>query len=226
MRRLAVLAVAAALAVPALVVAQSPNPDASPTTFRLCIEVEGGGPFGTPELLTSSIQNGWVKVVAVDVGCGAETPSPAPSSDIPALEATPAPTIEPTPRPTARPKPTPKPSYKKLGKRAWQKLVRSPDDHIGERVQVWACISQFDAATGSDSFRAQAWYKRTPYWWTDGDNVFFMGDADDLDDFVEDDAVWMNAMVVGAYSYDTTIGGSQTVPLLLVDKIKHKGSCE
>ncbi len=226
MRRLAFVTAVAALVLPAVVMAQSPAPDTSPMVFRLCVVVEGGGPFGTPELLTSSIENGWVKVISVDMDCDADTESPEPSSGVAALEGTPAPTPEPTPRPTTKPKPTPRPSYQKLGKRAWQKLLRSPDDHIGERVQVWGCISQFDAATGGDSFRAQALYARTQYWWTDGDNVFFTGDEADLDDFVEDDVVWMNATVLGSYSYDTTIGGNTTVPLFLVDKIKHKGSCE
>jgi hypothetical protein len=36
----------------------------------------------------------------------------------------------------------------------------------------------------------------------------------------------VHAMVAGSYSFDTTIGGNMTIPLLLVDNIKHNGSCE
>jgi hypothetical protein len=105
------------------------------------------------------------------------TPEPNPVAMATAAPATPAPTEAPTaepaataapptatPAPTAKatPVPTPKPmAYGKLSDRAWAKLVKSPDRYTGKGYELWACISQFDAATGDDMFRGQAHNKRT-----------------------------------------------------------------
>jgi hypothetical protein len=130
----------------------------------------------------------------------------------------------PTPSPTPTPAPTPK-VYAKLTARSWALLVKDPDKYLGNAYQVWGCISQFDAATGNDSFRAQASYAKQAYWYSDGDNALFTGDADHLADFVADDVVRMNVVSLGSFSYDTQIGGSTTVPLFLVDAISRQGSC-
>lgn len=153
-------------------------------------------------------------------------PATAAATEAPAPEPTAAPTLEPTPAPTA--KPTPKPTaveYKKLSMRSWRKVVKAPDDYIGRSYQVWGCIWQFDAATGPDSFLAQAAPKRLDYWYSDGENASFTGDAGRLSDFVEGDIVVMNVTVLGSYSYDTQAGGNTTVPSFLVNKITRKGDC-
>ena len=116
-------------------------------------------------------------------------------------------------------------TYAKLTARQWAKIVKSPDDYIFETYQVWGCISQFDAATGSDTFRAQASYKKLAYWYSDGDNAVFTGDEDQLSNFLQDDMVFMNVTSMGSLTYDTQIGGSTTVPLFSVDVISRKGSC-
>ena len=103
--------------------------------------------------------------------------------------------------------------------------MKAPDDYIGEGYHIWACISQFDAATGTDSFRGQASYKNQEFWFTDGDNTFFTGDEDQLSDFVTNDLVVMNVTSLGSYSYDTQSGGNTTVPSFQVHSIAHKGSC-
>lgn len=145
---------------------------------------------------------------------GRATPSPS---------ATPTVTPEPTPKATKKPKPVP---YKTLSKRAWQRLVKAPDRYSGKRYRIWACITQFDAATGEDSFLGQASYKKQPYWYSDGDNAIFTGNANRLDSFVEDDIVWMQVESLGSFSYETQIGGNTTVPLFEVKAIKRqKGSC-
>lgn len=189
----------------------------------------------------------------VVAGCGASTesgastptttatpttaPTPTPTGE-PIAEATDAPDDEateepdptdapettPEPDPTATPKPA-KVSYAKLSNRAWAKLVKSPDKYLGKTYQIWACITQFDAATGDDSFRGEASNKKRTYWYSDGDNTMFTGNADQLADFVEDDVVVMNVMSLGSLSYDTQAGGNTTVPLFEVVKITHKGSC-
>jgi len=141
----------------------------------------------------------------------------------PIAEATEDPFVAPTAKSTPKPKPV---SYKKLSKRAWQKVVKSPDKYLGKTYQLWACITQFDAATGDDTFRADATYKKVgKYDWYDGANSLFTGPVWRLDDFVEDDIVVMNVVSLGSFDYDTQIGGNTTVPLFEVRKITRKGSC-
>lgn len=118
-------------------------------------------------------------------------------------------------------------SYKELSKRQWQRLMKAPDKYTGKRYVVFACITQFDAATGEDSFRGQASSRKQRYWYTDGDNAFFMGNARKLDAFVQGDIVRMKVESLGSLSYETQIGGETTVPVFSVDAIKRqKGSCD
>ncbi len=160
------------------------------------------------------------------------TPTVQPTPE-PTATATPAPTPEPTPEPT--PKPTPKPTpaptpkpivYATLSDRSWQKVVKAPDSYMGRTYQIWACISQFDAATGLDTFRGQGSNKKREYWYLDGENALFTGDEGRLSDFVEGDMVYLKVTVLGSYSYDTQIGGNTTAPWFEVDKIARKGSCD
>jgi hypothetical protein len=74
---------------------------------------------------------------------------------------------------------------------------------------------------------AQASYRKEPYWFVNGENAAFAGDAARLADFVEGDIVLINAVATGSYSYDTQAGGNTTVPAFYVAKIKRpKGSCD
>jgi hypothetical protein len=153
------------------------------------------------------------------------TPAPTVAPTLPptaAPTATPLPTPAPTPPPT--PAPTAAPNYQTLSERDWKLLVKAPDDYIGDRYVVWACITQFDSATGTDSFRGQASYRKQEFWYTDGDNSFFSGDSNQLAQYVEGDIVEIMSTMLGSYTYDTTIGGSETVPLFNVDSIQPKGS--
>ena len=104
--------------------------------------------------------------------------------------------------------------------------MKSPDKYIGKGYVIWACITQFDAATGDDTFRGDAAPKKLKYWFSDGQNAFFTGSASRFADFVQDDVVQMKVISLGSYSYDTQAGGNTTVPLFQVSKITHKGSCE
>jgi hypothetical protein len=169
------------------------------------------------------------------------TPTPVPTpTPKPTPTATPAPTPTPTPVPTPTPKPTPtaKPthpptptptpiplSYATLSSRDWALLVKAPDNYMGKAYKVWACISQFDAATGTDSFRAQASYRQESYWYTNGSNAVFTGDESQLADYVESDMVVMNVLSLGSLKYGTQIGGSTTAPAFMVVDITRKGSC-
>ena len=161
-------------------------------------------------------------VAMLAAGCGGGTTAPVPATPAP------VPTVEPA---VAEDTPAPEPaitlpkSYATLNARDWQKLVKAPDKYTGKGYHVWVCITQFDAATGEDSFRGDASYKKLSDWFLDGDNAFFTGDAAKLADLVQDDVVFMNAVMTGSYSYDTQAGGNTTVPLFYVVKASRKGSC-
>jgi hypothetical protein len=179
------------------------------------------------------------ELLACAEGVGAVESAVLPETMLPAVmetvlpAATPAPTAKPTPKAApkpktkAAPKPKPKPKpYKRQSKRGWQQIVKSPDRHLFKQVEIWGCITQFDAATGDDTFRADASYKNWKGdWWFNGDNAIFTGSKKQLRRFLEDDIVWMRVSVFGSFSYDTQIGGSTTVPLFFVDQIKRVGSC-
>jgi len=156
------------------------------------------------------------------------TPAPTPVvTPVPTATPTPALTLAPTPKPKPKPTPapTPKLTYATLTSRSWAKLVKSPDTYTGKGYVLWGCIFQFDAATGLDSFLAQASYRKESYWFSDGENTAFTGDASKLADFVEDDVVYMKVVSLGSYSYDTQAGGNTTVPQFRVVSISRKGSC-
>jgi hypothetical protein len=127
---------------------------------------------------------------------------------------------------TDQPDPTPTPvSYATLTSRNWALLVKAPDNYKGDNYKIWGCITQFDAATGDNSFRAQASYHVESYWYTNGANSVFSGDATALADYVQNDVVQMDVVVLGSITYDTSIGGKMTVPSFEVDDIKRVGAC-
>ena len=128
----------------------------------------------------------------------------------------------PTPVPTPEPTPV---SYAQLDARDWDLLVKTPDAYTGNGYVVWGCIAQFDAATGDEAFLAYSSSTSLQYWFSDGDNALFKGDADPLRAFVEDDVVSMNVISLGSFSYDTQAGGNTTVPMFRVDQITLQGSC-
>jgi hypothetical protein len=171
---------------------------------------------------------GSVLIAAVLAGCsGGASSNPTPqllaTEPAPPAVVEPDPTMEPvvTPAPAVLPK-----SYAAPNKRDWAKIVKTPDKYSGKGYKVWACIWQFDAATGEGAFMGYSSYKKQTYWATDADNSAFVGDATKLSDFVEGDIVTMNVMGLGSYSYDTQAGGNTTVPMFQVVSIKQqKGTC-
>ncbi|MEU4772696.1 hypothetical protein [Micromonospora sp. NPDC023644] len=155
--------------------------------------------------------------------------SPAPGSAVPTTAApttvaptTTAPTTSAAPSPTkTTPPPKPKPpSYKTLSERQWKLVAKNPDAHIGKTYVVFGRVTQFDAATGVDTFRANVAHRRMADKYDYQTNTLLTGLAADLDNLVEDDIFRANVTVLSAFSYDTQIGGETTVPLLQVDSIK------
>lgn len=139
---------------------------------------------------------------------------------------TPTPTQEPEPTPTEEPEPVEAdPSdYEKLTARELALITKDPDAHMGRQVQVYAHITQFDAATGDCIFRGNASQANMADTWDYEHNSMFMAETgigcEALSDFVGDDQVRVLATVLMSMSYDTQIGGSTTVPVYQIDGIE------
>ena len=109
--------------------------------------------------------------------------------------------------------------HREISSRDWQVIAKNPDAHKGKRIIVYGYVTQFDAATGTSSFRASIdaiRHKRTYKYDT---NTLLSGTTEMLNDIVADDQFRAEATVMGSFSYDTQIGGNATVPLLHVDTI-------
>lgn len=100
-------------------------------------------------------------------------------------------------------------------------VFKDPDSHVGEVFQVWGSVTQFDAATGNESFLADVANRNTTsYGYFEGENSLFVGSAKAFKNLVEEDVFTATVEVAGSESYDTQIGGNTTVPKFKVLKIK------
>lgn len=143
-------------------------------------------------------------------------------------DATAEPSEEPTPTETEAPAPA-KNSYKALSSRKFKLLAKDPDSYIGKTYVVYGEITQFDAATGTDSFRADTGAKklRISYGYVSYPrNALFNGTESKLKKLVEGDCFKAKVTVLGSFSYDTQAGGNTTVPLFQVDSISVYGSTD
>lgn len=152
------------------------------------------------------------------------------ASEEPAEEPTAEPTEEPTEEPSATAEPAPqKKSYATLSSRKFKLLTKDPDSYIGKTYVIYGEITQFDAATGTDTFRADTGPKklRISYGYVDYDqNSFLQGVESKLKKLVEGDCFKAKVTVLGSFSYDTQAGGNTTVPLFQVDSISVYGSTD
>jgi hypothetical protein len=102
---------------------------------------------------------------------------------------------EPSPKPTKSTKPTPKKKQEpqtepaaRVSKRQWAKVVKKPESYKGDKYIIYGQVTQFDSATGDDSFLADTAHRNTmSYGFFDGENTLLSGSAKQLDDLVEDD---------------------------------------
>lgn len=115
--------------------------------------------------------------------------------------------------------PPPPVPHRAVSGRDWLLIAKSPDLHIGERITVYGHVTQFDTATGTSAFRASVdgvRHRRTYEYET---NTLLRGTAGQLADVVQGDMFRADVTVRGTYSYETTMGGTLTVPVLDVDAI-------
>jgi len=110
--------------------------------------------------------------------------------------------------------------------RVWKLINKSPDNYKGKNFWVFGNITQFDAATGTSQFRADASgdNKLNGKYFFGGDNSYFFGNPKVLKNFVNGDVFKACVTVKGAYTYDLAHGGSLTVPSLQIQSMTLIGS--
>ena len=118
--------------------------------------------------------------------------------------------------PSPTPPPPPPPTYNPVTDSQWQLLQENPDSYIGQTFTVTGTVTQHDANTGADEFRADAGPADNP-----NTNTIFDGSNDGSQ--VAPLQVGQNftaaVSVEGSISYTTTLGGSTTAPELRVVSI-------
>jgi hypothetical protein len=111
--------------------------------------------------------------------------------------------------------------------REWAVIAKSPDTHQGQRLIVFGHVTQFDSVTGPTGVpgeRGRSAARRVVRLRHEHDpagvtNTILQGSASQLTDIVADDTFRAEVSVLGSYTYETTMGGSMTVPMLQVDSI-------
>ena len=111
------------------------------------------------------------------------------------------------------------PAFKAITARTWKLIAKDPGKYAGEAFIVYGAVTQFDAATGAEGFRANIDGVRHVDKWEYSTNTVLSGDSAALADVVEGDLFMAQVLVVGPYSYDTQLGGNTTVPQLSVSSI-------
>ena len=139
--------------------------------------------------------------------------------------ATKKPTKKPSTKKTTAPAP-PRDMYATLSSRKFKLLVKDPDSQVGKTYVLYGEVTQFDAATGKDTFLANSGpaKKRISYGFTTyAQNSEFTSDEIMLGDLVQGDCFTAKVTVLGSISYDTQSGGRTTVPKFQVDSISVYG---
>lgn len=116
--------------------------------------------------------------------------------------------------------------YQTLTKRDWALIAKSPAKHKGKKISIFVHIWQFDSLTGDNQFLGEVDVQNnlSSGYWSGGTTSLLIGTSSMLSDYVEDDVVKINAVVLGTYSYTTKIGGTNNVPKLQIKSIKLIGS--
>lgn len=116
-------------------------------------------------------------------------------------------------------------TYERIDDREFALIARDPDAHEDRKVVIYGVVTQADAATGTSRIRVTA--SGSQYWRGydfDENAVVTVTDRNLLSNVVKDDFVEMYVEVAGALSYDTTLGGSTTVPEFKANIVNVYGS--
>ena len=111
------------------------------------------------------------------------------------------------------------------------KILKNPDALRGDCVVLYGRIVQFDSNTGPCSFHADIARNRSTNWWDyDNRSTFgyknnelssaLHGNCPELDNIDVEDFIKVWATVLGSFTYDTSIGGSNTVPSFRIQQVE------
>ncbi len=116
--------------------------------------------------------------------------------------------------------------YQTITKRDWALIAKNPAKHKGKKISLFVHIYQFDSLTGDNQFLGDVDVQNnlSSGYWSGGTTSLLVGTSSMLSDYVEDDVVKVNAVVLGTFSYTTKIGGTNNVPKLQIKSIKFIGS--
>lgn len=106
---------------------------------------------------------------------------------------------------------------------AWAQIAKDPEGYVGDKIVLYAEVTQFDAATGSDSFRASTGAEQPSGPLELDVNTLLSGDRSVLTDVTVGDVLKVHAIVEGATTYDTVMGGGMTAPVLKVAAVENVG---
>jgi hypothetical protein len=110
-------------------------------------------------------------------------------------------------------------------KREWAKVVKNPEAYSERRYIIYGQVTQFDSATGEDTFRADtAHTDTTDSGYFDGANTILTGEHDELSELIQGDIFRASVTVIGSFDYDTQMGGNTTVPYLTVNNLRVIGN--
>lgn len=110
-------------------------------------------------------------------------------------------------------------------------LQKNPDGLAGTCLVTYAYIVQYDSATGPCSFHAELsrsrstrWYDydvRSTFGYSDNEVASsFVTNCPELDRIDTEDYIKVWATVLGSFSYETTMGGTNHVPSFRIEKIE------
>ncbi|MGH8825175.1 MAG: hypothetical protein ACRDVN_11945 [Jiangellaceae bacterium] len=105
----------------------------------------------------------------------------------------------------------------------WEAIARDPDAHAGERIVVFAEVTQFDSATGNDVLRANAGATQPTQTYELETNTIIVADSSALASVSQDDVLRLEAVVDGVAEYETMIGGSTVAPQLHAASVQNVG---
>ena len=117
-------------------------------------------------------------------------------------------------------------SYSAISARDWQLIEKDPDSHVGEKYVIYGRVTQADASTGTEGFRADTSGEPQAEWYNYDINTIVAADAEITKTVVTDDLVTMYVMVGGSYNYDTQAGGNTTAVMVLANILTVDGTAQ
>lgn len=128
-----------------------------------------------------------------------------------------------SPSPSDEPEEVDLTTFVTIDEAGWAQIAKDPDATAGNKVIVFAEVTQFDSATGSDTFRASVGAEQPAAEFELETNAVLYGDEAALTDVTLGDVLKVYAVVDGSVDYETMVGGATTAPMLRVAAIENVG---